>query len=79
VLLDGAPVDDAHAGEDVHDGVVTVNVPRMYRLLADGDVDRHSLTLETTSDGVAAYAFTFTSCVATPPDEGERSGGPPSD
>ncbi len=69
VLLDGAPVDAEHAGEDVRDGVVTVDVPRMYRLLTDTDVDRHSLTLETESDGVAAYAFTFTSCVAPPPEE----------
>ena len=70
VLLDGAPVDEAQAGEDVHDGLLTVDIPRMYRLLASDDVDRHSLTLETTSDGVAAYAFTFTSCVAPPPEEG---------
>ena len=69
VLLDGAPVDDAHAGEDVQDGVVHVDVPRMYRLLADDDVDHHSLTLETESNGVAAYAFTFTSCVTPPPEE----------
>lgn len=25
--------------------------------------DRHELTLATTTDGVALYAFTFTSCV----------------
>ena len=35
----------------------------MYRLVTNRDIDRHELTLTTTSDGVAMYAFTFTSCV----------------
>ena len=68
VLLDGAPV-SATAGSDVSDGAVRVDVPRMYNLVADGDVERHSLTLETDADGLAAFAFTFTSCVAPPPEE----------
>ena len=68
VFLDGDSI-SATAGEDVNDGVVTVDVPRMYNLVADGDVDRHSLTLETDSDGLAAFAFTFTSCVTPPPEE----------
>ena len=67
VLLDGQPP-GALAGEDVHDGVLRVDRPAMYSLISDGDVDRHTLTLETDSDGVAAYAFTFTSCVAAVPD-----------
>ena len=62
VLLDGAPVNDEAAGEDVVDGMVTVDQPRMYRLVSGGDADRHQLTLETESDGLAAFAFTFTSC-----------------
>jgi thiol-disulfide isomerase/thioredoxin len=68
VLLDGAPI-TATAGEDVTDGVVRVDVPRMYNLVVDDDVDRHSLVLETDSDGLAAFAFTFTSCVTPPPEE----------
>ena len=64
VLLDGAPVDEAHAGDDVRAGAVAVDVPRMYSLVKDGDVQRHDLVLETESDGLAAFAFTFTSCVA---------------
>jgi thiol-disulfide isomerase/thioredoxin len=68
VLLDGAPI-EATAGTDVQDGVVSVDVPRMYNLVADGDVERHSLTLETDADGLAAFAFTFTSCVAPPAEE----------
>ena len=68
VLLDGAPIDAGLAGEDVVDGVVTVDQPRMYRLVRGGDADRHDLTLETESDGLAAFAFTFTSCLLPPPD-----------
>ncbi len=63
VLLDGAPVTAAAAGEDVRDGLVTVDVPRMYALVKSTDVQHHDLVLETESDGLAAFAFTFTSCV----------------
>lgn len=64
VLLDGAPVAGDAAGEDVEDGAVRVERPRMYRLARAADVGRRTLTLETQSDGLAAFAFTFTSCVA---------------
>ena len=65
VLVDGeAP--GPLAGEDVVDGVVRVDSPRMYRLVRNGDVEQRTLTLESESDGVAAFAFTFTSCVAQP-------------
>lgn len=66
VLLDGAPIDPAHAGEDVRGGVATIDVPRMYSLVKDTDVQHHDLVLETESDGLAAFAFTFTSCVVAP-------------
>lgn len=69
VLVDG-DVPGALAGADVAaDGTVAVDVPRMYQLIHSDDVDRRSLTLETDSDGLAAFAFTFTSCVTPPPDE----------
>ena len=68
VLLDGEPVSGEQAGEDVADGAVSVERPRMYGLVRGADVDRHTLTLETESDGLAAFAFTFTSCVAPPPE-----------
>ena len=68
VALDGAPVSGAESGEDVEGGVVTIDRPRMYRLVRGADVERHTVTLETESDGFAAFAFTFTSCVAPPPD-----------
>jgi hypothetical protein len=67
VLQDGAPIAADDAGADVLAGgatsIVTVDAPRMYRLVSNRDIDRHELTLATTSDGVAMYAFTFTSCV----------------
>lgn len=64
---DGAPLAPEDAGEDVvageHTAIVTIEAPRMYRLVANREIGRHELTLTTTSDGVALYAFTFTSCV----------------
>jgi hypothetical protein len=67
VQQDGRPIAAEDAGEDVvageHTSVLTVDTPRMYRLVANREIDRHELTLTTTSDGVALYAFTFTSCV----------------
>lgn len=69
VLLDGAPITGAAAGDDVVDGEVTVDVPRMYSLVKGDDADRHDLTLETEADGVAAFAFTFGSCVMPAPAE----------
>ena len=69
VLLDGEPVAGAAAGEDVEGGAINVDKPRMYRLVKGVDVERHTVTVETESDGLAAFAFTFTSCVAPPPPE----------
>lgn len=70
VQQDGRPLAAEDAGEDVVAGaatsIVTVDAPRMYRLVANRDIDRHELTLSTTSDGLALYAFTFTSCVIPP-------------
>ena len=61
VLLDGEPVSGDAAGEDVEGGAINVDKPRMYRLVKGVDVERHTLTVETQSDGLAAFAFTFTS------------------
>ena len=63
VLQDGRPIAPEDAGPDVVAGVLTIDAPRMYRLVANREIDRHELTLVTKSDGVALYAFTFTSCV----------------
>ena len=35
----------------------------MYRLINNRELDTYDLTLSTTSDGLAMYAFTFTSCL----------------
>ena len=43
--------------------VLSVDVPRMYSVVRNREIGHHELTLETRSDGVAMYAFTFTSCV----------------
>ncbi len=37
--------------------------PRMYRLINNRELDTYDVTLSTTSDGLAMYAFTFTSCL----------------
>lgn len=58
VLLDGRPLPDRLAGEDVKDGVVRVRDQRLYRLVDLGSVERHVLTLEF-GKGVSGYAFTF--------------------
>jgi thiol-disulfide isomerase/thioredoxin len=66
VSQDGVPLPSDVAGDDVAAGaasIVTVDQPRMYRLVKNADVERHELMLATRSDGVALYAFTFTSCV----------------
>jgi thiol-disulfide isomerase/thioredoxin len=72
VRQDGAALPAEDCGDDVVAGsgvsVMTVDAPRLYRVAANRDIDRHELTLTTTSDGVALYAFTFTSCAI--PDDG---------
>ena len=67
ILQDGKPLAAEEAGADVQAGataVMPIDAPRMYRIVNNREIDSHELTLETTSDGVALYAFTFTSCVA---------------
>lgn len=67
VAQDGAPLAAGDAGADVTAGsatsVMRIDAPRMYRIVNNREIGRHELTLATTSDGVALYAFTFTSCV----------------
>lgn len=67
VLQDGAPLPPEDAGEDVRhekgEAVVAVDRPRMYGLVNNRELDTHELTLVTTSDGLALYAFTFVSCL----------------
>ena len=69
---DGAPLPAEDAGEDttVEDGraVVSIDRPRMYRLVNNREIDTHELTLTTSDDGLSLYAFTFVSCM-TPAQE----------
>jgi cytochrome c biogenesis protein CcdA/thiol-disulfide isomerase/thioredoxin len=58
VLLDGKPVSDPVAGDDVRGGVATIRGQRLYRLIDLPRTERHVLTLEV-PPSVSGYAFTF--------------------
>ena len=62
------PLAAEDAGPDVlvEDGKAVVKVDKadLYRLVNNREIDTYDLTLSTTSDGLAIYAFTFTSCLA---------------
>jgi thiol-disulfide isomerase/thioredoxin len=70
LLQDGHALPPEDAGADVRfeDGqsVLIVDQPRMYALLNNRSFGMHDLSLSTTSDGIALYAFTFVTCVAEP-------------
>jgi cytochrome c biogenesis protein CcdA/thiol-disulfide isomerase/thioredoxin len=58
VLLDGRPIPNRLAGEDVRAGAATIDEQRLYRLVDLPRVERHLLTLEF-APGISGYAFTF--------------------
>ena len=58
VSLDGRPISAAQAGNDVHDGVLTVRRQRLYHLVRLPRTEEHVLTLRADPD-VSGYAFTF--------------------
>jgi cytochrome c biogenesis protein CcdA/thiol-disulfide isomerase/thioredoxin len=58
VELDGEPIADEVAGEDVSGAIVRVSGQRLYRLVDLPEAGRHSLTIRF-DPGVAGYAFTF--------------------
>jgi cytochrome c biogenesis protein CcdA/thiol-disulfide isomerase/thioredoxin len=58
VLLDGHPIPDRFAGEDVHGAVATISAQRLYRLVDLPRAGRHRLTLRF-APGISGYAFTF--------------------
>jgi thiol-disulfide isomerase/thioredoxin len=58
VLLDGAPIPDQLAGEDVSGGAATINEQRLYRLVDLPRAGRHTLELRF-EPGISGYAFTF--------------------
>jgi thiol-disulfide isomerase/thioredoxin len=68
LLQDGHPLPAEDAGADVRFGggrsFIVVDQPRMYTLVNNREFGPHDLTLITTSDDIALYAFTFVTCVS---------------
>jgi thiol-disulfide isomerase/thioredoxin len=58
VLLDGKPLPDDEAGDDVSAGRLTVREQRLYRLVSLPRVEDRRLTVKLPA-GVSGYAFTF--------------------
>jgi cytochrome c biogenesis protein CcdA/thiol-disulfide isomerase/thioredoxin len=58
VELDGKPIPDSLAGEDVHGGKATISDQRLYRLVELPEAGDHTLTLRFDL-GIEAFAFTF--------------------
>lgn len=58
VELDGEPIDDRFAGEDVSGGAAQVSRQRLYRLVDLPDAGEHTVTLSF-EPGISGYAFTF--------------------
>ncbi|MGH2954955.1 MAG: cytochrome c biogenesis protein DipZ [Solirubrobacterales bacterium] len=58
VRLDGRPIPDRLAGEDVRDGGARIGFERLYRLVELVRVGRHYLELRFAA-GVSGFAFTF--------------------
>lgn len=58
VLRDGKPL-GSEAGEDVHDGTLTVQEDRLYKLIEDSSYGEHTLELLIENPGLRAFTFTF--------------------
>lgn len=59
VYLDGDEVTGGNRGEDVVDGIVTVNSNRLYRLIKLQKAGNHILRLEFIDGDISTFAFTF--------------------
>ncbi len=60
IWLDGKVIDPSVAGQDVKDGIVTVDTDRLYNIVdLHGKTEIHTLKLEFQTPGVEAYTFTF--------------------
>ncbi len=60
VQLDGVPILAAQAGADVQQSHLTLDVPRLYRVVdLHGPPARHELRLQFGTPGAQAYSFTF--------------------
>jgi hypothetical protein len=58
VQLDGKPIPADAAGDDVHDGVVTVDRQRLYNVVNLKSLGGGYLSLRV-QNGLSAYSFTF--------------------
>ncbi len=58
VFIDGKVVGSSNAGQDVKDGIITIDQDRLYNLIQLKNAENHLLRLEFTP-GIEAFAFTF--------------------
>jgi cytochrome c biogenesis protein CcdA/thiol-disulfide isomerase/thioredoxin len=59
VLLDGRAVDSSSAGDDVKDGMATVDTDRLYKLIKLKTPGDHILKLKFFDNNLELYVFTF--------------------
>jgi cytochrome c biogenesis protein CcdA/thiol-disulfide isomerase/thioredoxin len=60
IYLDGKLIDAAHAGQDVHNGIVTIDQARLYSIVdLRGGTENHIVTFEFQTPGVQTFTFTF--------------------
>ncbi|MBI3485440.1 cytochrome c biogenesis protein DipZ [Candidatus Daviesbacteria bacterium] len=60
VMLDGKDLDQLNAGDDVKDGLVIIDTPRLYNLInLQGKKGTYLLHLEFQTPGTQVFAFTF--------------------
>ena len=69
VTQDGLPLPKWAAGADIEyddagRSLLRVARPRLFEIVNNGDYGSHQLLLEFETNGLALYAFTFTTCVA---------------
>ena len=64
ITMDGSPIPQASAGSDIiyddnGDSIVTVDSPRMYRLVRQQEVSTHELLLMPKDENFSLFSFTF--------------------
>jgi cytochrome c biogenesis protein CcdA/thiol-disulfide isomerase/thioredoxin len=59
IQIDGKQIDLANAGEDIKDGVVTIDTDRLYKLIKSEKTENHILTIEFLDSNTEIFAFTF--------------------
>ncbi len=60
VFLDGKVIDPTQSGQDVKNGIVTVDTDKLYSIVdLHGKTENHTLQLKFLTPGIQAYTFTF--------------------